>query len=578
MNEQKHASLRRLYAYYKKAGLFIIAGLALSSVSGFLDIIAPTILSEIMDEFAADVGHFTGSDTILQSIELLIVICFFSFTAATIKNILVNRGSIMLGERLRVDLLGKMGRIPFSRLVKMNVGDTTSILANDCNRIGLLSGQVLDSTVRSVVLVVGSAVMMFIISEELALISVFPIASAVLLIVFYAKTMDKYYYKQSKNLGKANDRIVETFKGHAVIKTTSSEEGASKQFDKLNGIIKKRTGKLLNGVTLIPSMMRFVTNLGYVSICGYGILMIEEGRATFGILIAALVYMKLFTQPIDDLAAVSLSVKNLEGASDRIFEVLDTEEADERGLIEKSEFDGEVEFDHVCFSYDGKRDVIKDLSFKAGAGQTVAVVGLSGSGKTTLMNLMMGFYKPKSGDILIDGISLMDLSRTQLSNMFSLVAQDSWVFKGTYRENIVYNSSILTDDELNELCQTAGMYYLDDLPDGIDTYIDDPSSLSLGQKQQICVARAMAHDAPILVMDEITNSLDIRTEKAIINSINRMKKRRTTFVIAHRLSTIRSADLVIVIEDGSVKEMGSVPELMEKKGILYELISIQNGS
>jgi ATP-binding cassette subfamily B protein len=574
----RHEGLRRLYSYHKKARQLIMAGLILSAISGILDLVAPLLLSFIMDEFADNVGHFTEDYSILLAINSLIVIVVISFITATVKNNLVSRGSIILGMKLRMDLFSKMGRIPFSKLMNMRTGDTTSILANDCDKVSSLSGQVLDSAIRSIVLVVGSAAMMFYIDEELALVSIFPISSSVLLIVFYAKSMDRYYYKQSKAFGKANDRIAENFRGHAIIKTSSSEEKFKRQFEKINNVIRKRTNKLLNGVTLIPTLMKFLTNIGYVSICGYGILMIQDGRASFGVLIASLVYMKLFTQPIDDLSVVALDVKTLEGASERIFDVLDAEEIRQQELIEKDDFEGAVEFEHVWFSYDGKRDVIKNFSFKAEAGDTVAVVGLSGSGKTTLMNLMMGFYMPHSGEIRIDGIPLTDLSKNQIRNMFSLVAQDSWVFKGTYKDNIIYNSENITDEELQEVCRIAGMDFVKDLPEGLDTYIEEPSALSLGQKQQICVARAMAHKAPILVMDEITNSIDIKTERSIIDSISHMQQRRTTFVVAHRLSTIKTADLVIVIEDGCIKESGRMQELIAKRGIFYEMVAAQNGA
>jgi len=574
----KHEGLRRLYRYHKKARQLIFAGLILSAISGVLDLISPLLLSKIMDEFAAYVGHFEGDDMILLLINSLIVLVIISFATATVKNNLVSRGSGMLGVKLRMDLFEKMGRIPFNKLMNMRTGDTTNVLANDCDKVSSLSGQVLDSAIRSIVLVIGSAAMMFYIDEELALVSIFPISSSVLIIVFYAKSMDRYYYKQSKAFGKANDRIAENFRGHAIIKTSGSEEKFKRQFERINNVIRKRTNKLLNGLTLIPTLMKFLTNVGYVSICGYGILMIEDGRASFGVLIASLVYMKLFTQPIDDLSVVALNLKTLEGASERIFDVLDTEEIRQQELIEKTDFKGEVEFEHVWFSYDGKRDVIKNFSFSAKAGDTVAVVGLSGSGKTTLMNLMMGLYEPRAGEIRIDGIPLMDLSKNQVRNMFSLVAQDSWVFKGTYRDNIIYNSGSITDEELQEVCRIAGMDYVNDLPEGLDTYIEEPSALSLGQKQQICVARAMAHKAPILVMDEITNSIDIKTERSIIDSISHMKQRRTTFVVAHRLSTIKTADLIIVIEDGYIKESGRMQELIAKRGIFYEMVAAQNGA
>ena len=278
-----------------------------------------------------------------------------------------------------------------------------------------------------------------------------------------------------------------------------------------------------------------------------------------------------YRQPIDDLSAVALNLKKLEGATDRIFEVLDSEEIEHQELIDKTDFKGDVEFDHVCFSYDGKKEVVRDFSFKAKAGDSVAVVGLSGSGKTTLMNLMMGFYRPQSGRILIDGIPLTDLSKNQIQDMFSLVAQDSWVFKGTYRENIVYNSGSITDDDLRALCKIVGIEYIFNLPDGPDTLISDPLSLSLGQKQQICVARAMAHEAPILVMDEITNSLDVRTERSIIDSISHMKNKRTTFVIAHRLSTIRNSDSIVVMQHGRIAERGTHDALLDLEGIYYRL-------
>ena len=576
MTEKKHNSLRKLYLFNKKASLIILAGLIMSAVSGMMDIYAPLLLSDLMDGFTEDVGHFVGTSDMVDTMILLAVICVISFVIATLKNDVISKGSTMLGESIRTKMLRKMDHIPFSKLIEMKLGDTTSVLNNDCNKITALSGTILDGTVKSTVLIVGSSIMMFHINPELALISIFPISSSMLLILFYAKTLDKYNYKHSKFLGRANDKIVENFYGHTIIKTTGSGERASRQFEKINGIIRKRTNRMLNGVLLIPSFMKFLTNVSYVSICGYGLLLVQDGDATFGTLVAALVYLRLFTEPIDDLSLVALSTKSLEAACDRVFDILEIEEFKNVSFGTKSEFKGEVEFRDVSLSYDGIKDAVHDCSFHAMPKDTVAIVGLSGSGKTSLVNLMMGFYKPTEGEIRIDGIPLDDLSRAQLNSLYSLVAQDSWIFKGTYRENIVYNSTNITEDDLMEIIRTVKLDYVLDYPDGLDTYIDDPTKLSMGQKQLICVARAMAHKTPILIMDEITNSIDIVTERAIIDSIRRMRNKRTTFVIAHRLSTIKAADLIIVMENGNMREIGTMDELIEKRGLFYELISLQN--
>ena len=568
--------MRRLYEYSPKALHYITVGILLTLISTGFNIITPLLLSYIMDEFAADIGHFEGSDTIFAAINTLVALCATSFIISTYKDRVISKGSIELAETIRVDMFDKIRRIPYSRLIGVRTGDIANRIANDCSTISNLAGSTAATGVSSIALIVGSGAMMAYTNAELAVVCTLPIVSAVLITLFFSKSLDRYYKRQSKDLGEVNNRILESFYGYLTIRASSSEGKFFKEFQELNLDMGKKMYKLMNYASLIPSMMGFITNVGYVTICGYGLMMIADGRATFGLIIGFLVYMRLFTQPISDISATAVALKELQSASDRVFEVLDQREIQEHDIESIKEFKGGVEFDHVNFSFgEGKGYAIKDVSFKVEPGQTVAIIGPTGSGKTTLMNLLMGLFELESGTIKIDGTPINELNNVQMRSMFSLVAQNSWVFKGTIRNNIVYNSAPKSDEYLWEVIDSVGLGYIRKYSKGLDTYLDNPSALSVGQKQQLSVARAIIHDAPILVLDEATSSVDIRTEKAIVEALDKAAKKRTSFVIAHRLSTIKSADLILVVENGTIHESGTMTELMKKGGLFYDLVSVQ---
>lgn len=418
---------------------------------------------------------------------------------------------------------------------------------------------------------------MLVMNAELAAVGLVAPVVGLLLTAFLSKRVGKYYLSNLAGLGEANSRIIENISGHTQIKTHCAEGRSMRVFDAVNGKLANMKFKSNLYSNVIPAIMTLASNLGYVLIFIYGIVMASEGRMNFGTVIGLIIFMRLFTQPIADMGMSIPLLKNVEAASVRVFEILDAEEMSEEESEPLKEIKGMVEFKDVHFSYNGDDENIKGISFAVKPGQKVAVIGPSGSGKTTLMNLLMGFFDIDSGDILVDGRSVRTMSQQQLHSLFSMVPQDNWVFEGSYRQNIVYSSKVDDDEKILALCDSIGLAHIRDMPDGLDTPIS-PKSLSEGEKQQISLARAMLREAPILVLDEATSSIDMKKERLIIEALNKIAEDRTSFIVAHRLSTIRDADMIVVIEGGRVLESGSPQELMEKGGYFRDINVTAEGS
>jgi ATP-binding cassette subfamily B protein len=389
----------------------------------------------------------------------------------------------------------------------------------------------------------------------------------------------KYFTRQQKCLGKLNGHIEEMYTGHTVVKAYNGEENSGKVFDEMNHDLYESGIRAQSLAGIMQPLMGFIGNLGYVAVCVVGGAMAFNDKISFGVIVAFMMYVRYFTQPLSQIAQAMQSLQSAAAAGERVFEFLEAEEMeDESAKTEKLEnVKGQVDFEHVKFGYDDSdKIIIHDFSAKAKPGQKIAIVGPTGAGKTTLVNLLMRFYEIQGGDIKIDGKSTKNLKREDVHSQFCMVLQDTWLFEGTVKENLVYCEENISDDKMIEACKAVGLdHYIRTLPDGYDTVLNDQVNLSQGQKQQLTIARAMIADKPMLILDEATSSVDTRTEQQIQNAMDLLMENRTSFVIAHRLSTIRNADLILVLKDGDIIESGTHDELLEKDGFYAELYNSQ---
>jgi ATP-binding cassette subfamily B protein len=425
---------------------------------------------------------------------------------------------------------------------------------------------------------VGSLIMMFYNNWILAFTAVGASLIGFIVMMIIMKKSQAFFKSQQMNLGRINGHIEEIYAGHNVVKVYNGSKEARKTFQEINGNLYKSAWKsqFLSG--LMMPFMGFVGNLGYVAVCVVGAALAMNGTISFGVIVAFMMYIRLFTQPLSQIAQAMNNLQRTAAASERVFEFLDEKELEQENVKRNSlkQIKGDVEFKHVKFGYSPKKPVIHDFSVKIKAGQKVAIVGPTGAGKTTMVNLLMRFYELNGGEILIDGISINQVPRENVHEQFSMVLQDTWLFEGTIKDNIIYSKQGVTDEEVKVACKTVGLHhYIKTLPDGYDTVLNDQASLSEGQKQLITIARAMIQNAPLLILDEATSSVDTRTERIVQVAMDQLTVGRTSFVIAHRLSTIKNSDLILVMKDGDIIESGSHTELLVKNGFYAELYNSQ---
>ena len=394
------------------------------------------------------------------------------------------------------------------------------------------------------------------------------------------KKSQKYFIARQEELGNINGHIEEIYSGHNVVECYNAKSEVTKTFDELNGRLREcnKKSQFLSG--LMQPMMGFIGNFGYVMVCIVGALLTMKGYITFGVIVAFMIYVRLFTNPLSQIAQAMTSLQTTAAASERVFEFLDekemTDESNKIKVLDKRKVKGDIEFKNVKFGYDDSRLIIKNFSASAHPGEKIAIVGPTGAGKTTMVNLLMKFYEINSGDILIDGVSTKDLTRENIHDLFCMVLQDTWLFEGTIRENLVYNQKDVPDEVIKNACKAVGLdHFIETLHDGYDTILNDKVNLSAGQKQQLTIARAMIKDSPMLILDEATSSVDTRTELLIQNAMDKLMEGRTSFVIAHRLSTIKNADVILVLKGGDILESGNHDDLIAKNGFYAELYNSQ---
>jgi ATP-binding cassette subfamily B protein len=461
---------------------------------------------------------------------------------------------------------------------KTSTGDVLSRVTNDVDTIGQSLNQSLGNLVHAVVLFFGSLFMMIKTNGIMTLAAVLSSLLGFGIIFVIMGRSQKYFTRQQQCLGKINGHIEEMYAGHTVVKAYNDEEESGRIFDEMNHSLYESGFKAQCLAGIMQPLMGFIGNLGYVAVCVVGGALVLNGKTTFGVIVAFMMYVRYFTQPLSQIAQAMQSLQSAAAAGERVFEFLEAKElSDESGKTDAVEnVSGNVEFEHVKFGYNEEKVIIHDFSAKAKAGQKIAIVGPTGAGKTTLVNLLMRFYELQGGDIKIDGVSTKDMKREDVHSQFCMVLQDTWLFEGTVRENLVYCKENVSDEKITQACRAVGLdHYIRTLPKGYDTVLNDQVNLSQGQKQQLTIARAMIADKPMLILDEATSSVDTRTEQQIQNAMDMLMENRTSFVIAHRLSTIKNADLILVLKDGDIIESGTHDELLEKNGFYAELYNSQ---
>ena len=572
------SSSKELLKSLKRYYFLIILSVIFSIGSTAVAIIGPQKVSEITNEISAGISGTINIQNIFDIMVFLIGICLFSIVCEVISNFLMINVSQNFSKKLRSDIAKKINKIPLKLFDSKPVGDILSIVTNDVDVIfdGLYQG--VGNLMYSIAVLIGVLVMMFITNWQMSLTAIGSSLIGFILVGLIMSRAHKYFEAQQRNLGTINGYIEEMYSGHNVISVYNAVGETKEQFEKYNKELYKSTQKAAFLGGIMQPLMMFVGNFGYVAVCIVGAILAMKEVIDFGTIIAFVFYVRLFSNPLSTIAQSLGKMQIVVAAAERIFNFLKEDEmSSEEQITDKlspKKVKGNVEFKNVKFAYD-ERLIIKNFSANIKAGQKVAIVGPTGAGKT-IVNLLMKFYDINDGDILIDGHSIKNLTRENVHNLFCMVLQNTWLFKGTIKENIAYNQSKLSDKEIVQACKFADIdEFINSLPNKYDTILEDNQSLSEGQKQLITIARAIVDDSPFLILDEATSSVDRKTDEVVQRAMDELTKDRTSFIIAHRLSTIQNADLILVLNDGDIIEQGTHDELLKKNGFYADLYNSQ---
>lgn len=568
-------SLLKLMKYLKSFLPVIIISIFLVVANTVIRLIGPNKIGDITN--IVDSMNFEISDIWKIAIELIILYAFGAIFIY-IANYLIAKMCYKVAQNLRSDISKKINKLPLKYIDRKPYGDVLSIVANDVDRIGeTLQVSVADLT-GAIVLFIGSIVMMFVTNWLMAICAIVSTVVGFALMSLIIKKSQKYFLEQQTKLGELDGVVEEIYSGQSIIKTYNAKDETVEKFEKVNHSLYNsgRKAQFLSG--LMHPLMGCIGNFGYIVVCIVGAVLFFNGKISFGVISSFMIYIRLFTNPLSQIAQSMTSVQTAAAASERVFEFLEAEEVSDESHkhVKLKDIKGDVEFKDVKFGYDKDKEIIHGFSASVKHGQKVAIVGPTGAGKTTIVNLLMRFYEMNGGDILVDGVSIKKMTRSQVRDIFSMVLQDTWLFEGTIRENLVYNKEGITDEMLEKVCAACGLdHFIKTLPHGFDTVLSDETNVSVGQKQLLTIARAMLQNTPMLILDEATSNVDTRTEGIIQKAMDKLTEDRTSFVIAHRLSTIKNADLILVLNGGDVIESGSHKELIKKKGFYAELYNSQ---
>ena len=518
----------------------------------------------------------------IKNIAIVVALLYFISSFFTfIQSISMTEVANRFAKKLRNSISEKINRLPLTFFDKNSVGDILSRVTNDIDTIAQSMNQSLASLFSSIVQFLGTIIMMFYTNWQMAVTAIVSSTFGFIFMFLIIGKSQKYFSMRQKSLGKLNGHIEEVYSGLNIVKSYNAKNYVLDKFDKANYDVYKASqmSQFLSG--LMMPLMIFIGNLGYVAICIVGAVLTIKGKITFGVIVAFMSYVRLFTSPLSQIGQAMTSIQSTAASSERVFEFLDEKEMeDEKEITEyldPQKASGNIEFKNVEFTYDGnKKPTITNFSADIKKGQKVAIVGPTGAGKTTMVNLLMKFYQINKGDIIIDGKSINDLKRENIHDLFTMVLQDTWLFKGTIRENILFNRKDISEKRLNHVIKSVSLdHFIKTLPKGLDSKIDDDDSVSQGQRQLLTIARAMIDDKPFLILDEATSNVDTRSEELVQEAMDKLAQGRTSFIIAHRLSTIKNADLILVMDEGNIIEQGNHEQLMEKNGFYADLYNSQ---
>jgi ATP-binding cassette subfamily B protein len=571
------SAIKDLTKYSKPYYFIIIIAVLLSIASAILTIIGPDKIQELFDEITN--GIMTGINmTSIKNITIYLVIIYiisaaFGYFQSYLMVIVTNK----LSKRLRNDISNKINKLPLKYFDTTSYGDVLSKVTNDVDTISRTFNQSVANLVSAVVLFIGVIIMMFITNSLMAVTGIGATILGFILMIIILSKSQKYFKVQQEQLGAINGHIEEMYSGHNVVKVYNGIKNSNKIFDKINTELydSAKKSQFLSG--LMQPIMSFIGNFGYVAICVVGAALVIDNKITMGVIASFMIYTRLFMNPLSTIAQAATQLQSAAAASERVFSFLKEEELErESNKKEIKNAKGIIEFNNVRFGYNKDKIIIKDFSAIAKPGKKIAIVGPTGAGKTTMVNLLMRFYEIDKGTIKIDGTNIKEVNRENVHDLFCMVLQDTWVFEGTIKENIIFNKKGITDKQVENACKVVGLdHFIKSLPDGYNTVLGDSESLSQGQKQLLTIARSMLDDAPFLILDEATSNVDTRTEELVQKAMDKLTVGRTSFIIAHRLSTIRNADLILVMKNGNIIEQGTHEELINKKGFYEELYNSQ---
>lgn len=572
-------AVKKLMHYLNKYKFRIIFALIFSAFSSVLAIISPKRLEKLINTIIAGIITGIDIDKVKEIMFALIIIYVLSAIFDYLEKYLMVDATNKFAKELREKISHKINKLPLKYFDTHTSGDILSRVTNDIDTVSQNLNNSLGTFVSAITLLVGCLIMMFKTNWIMALTSIFSSIIGLVLMMIILSKAQKYFVMRQEELGKLNGHIEEIYSSQTLVKAYNGEKNAWDKFAKLNENVYtcNLKSEFLGG--MMPSIMGFIGNFGYVAVCVVGALLTMKGTISFGVIVAFIMYVRLFANPLSQIAQSLNSMQSVTAASERVFEFLEekemTDESKLKGKLNPKKVKGNIEFKHVKFGYDKDKLIIKDFSAKVKPGEKIAIVGPTGAGKTTMVNLLEKFYEINDGDITIDGVSIKDLKRENIHDLFIMILQDTWLFNGSIRDNIKYNNKASDEEIWNALKVVGAEHYVKSLPKGLDYEVGDSENISAGQRQLLTIARGMIKDAPFLILDEATSNVDTRTEELVQKAMDKLTKGRTSFIIAHRLSTIKNADLILVMKDGNIIEQGNHNELLKENGFYADLYNSQ---